>query len=126
MKTLLIVTYHPDEWREHAHIISWLRSIGYEVSITNITDVIYSTDALPFNILTNADVVVIYYTPTDNRNVSAIYKHIVERCIEMERPIFGIYSQTQIPNEIGSNSIQWREWNTETMAFFMRIVELSS
>ena len=123
MKTLLIVTYHPDEWREHAHVISWLRSIGYEVSITNIADVTYNTDALPFNILTDADIVVIYYTSTDNRNVSAIYKHIAERCIEMKRPIFGIHAQTQKPLEIEGKLMQWREWNAETMAFFMRVGE---
>ena len=90
--------------------------------MTNIIEWVDKTNEILHSIVTDVDIVILYHTETGNPDTDTICKEVAERCIEMERPIFGIYTQTQIPNDIGSNPIQWREWNTETMAFFMRVI----
>lgn len=129
MKALFIATYHRDEWRHHAHILSWLRSAGYEITIADITDIPKAPTA---ELVAGIDTVLLYHTgfalergkATVVTDLATEYGHIAEQCAASGIPLYGIFMQSHSPEARHRNTpIEWREWNKETMEFFVRMAE---
>lgn len=125
MKTLFIASYRDRDWRKHAHVVSWLRSIGYEITVANINDVQNYA-------ISHFQVVLVYHvclceSPVSNQSETCLfvlYKELIDMCVNQGAEVFGITTcinnYTKCPE---SKQIQFRFWNIGTMDFFKTLFE---
>lgn len=138
MKTLFISSNPPNEWRKHAHIVTWLRSQGYDIISRNIEDVI-SLDGNESiinvsvqnrmllsqsirKIISEFSMVMLLGCSQKYESLKDLHRGFTEllinECDAAGIKLYGVYLKSDPPTVGLTDYIEWHEWSIATMEFF--------
>jgi hypothetical protein len=132
MKTLFISSNPPNEWRNHAHIVTWLKTEGYDITTRNIhefeeREIGMSVLGQKTHELISQFSLILFYSdkPIEQKSANTIelIKNFVElikaECKVEKIKFYGIYSPPPRNDDSSDlRDVMWLLWSMDTMRFF--------